>query len=95
MCMYVCYLQQTNTCYPPVESLNGGDAVDLTQQDASPVQIKVEEMEEQPIAKKKRGEGRSQKKSKVMPVDETESKGSSISFHFYNLNVLSKVLSML
>lgn len=56
------------------ESLNGGDAVDLTQQDASPVQIKVEEMEEQPIAKKKRGEGRSQKKSKVMPMDETESK---------------------
>ncbi|XP_055722375.1 poly [ADP-ribose] polymerase 2 [Salvelinus fontinalis] len=56
------------------ESLNGGDAVDLTQQDASPVQIKVEEMEEQPIAKKKRGEGRSQKKSKVMHVEEMESK---------------------
>ncbi|XP_041697233.1 poly [ADP-ribose] polymerase 2 [Coregonus clupeaformis] len=56
------------------ESLNGGDAVDLTQQDASPVQIKEEEMEEQPNAKKKRGEGRSQKKSKAMPVDEAESK---------------------
>uniref|UniRef100_A0A3P8XGH5 Poly [ADP-ribose] polymerase n=1 Tax=Esox lucius TaxID=8010 RepID=A0A3P8XGH5_ESOLU len=52
------------------ETLNEGDMIGLTKPDQ--VQIKEEEVEEQPIAKKKRGEGKSQKKSKAVAMEETE-----------------------
>lgn len=59
------------------EAANGsGDAIDVTSADASTVEVKnEEEKDEPPSAKKKRSEGRSQKKSKATPVDDMESKG--------------------
>ncbi|KAJ8011790.1 hypothetical protein DPEC_G00061910 [Dallia pectoralis] len=55
------------------DTLNGGDMMDLTKKEDL-VEIKEEEVEEPPIAKKKRGEGKSQKKLKATSVVETESK---------------------
>ncbi|XP_067109063.1 poly [ADP-ribose] polymerase 2 [Osmerus mordax] len=70
------YRRKIRTYTVKPEAANGsGDAIDATSEDASTVEVKnEEEKDEPPSAKKKRSEGRSQKKSKAMPVDEMESK---------------------
>ncbi|KAM6948792.1 poly [ADP-ribose] polymerase 2 [Aplochiton taeniatus] len=62
------------------ENLNGdGDSLDLTSPDANSVQVKKEEdkdeevEEEQPVTKRKRVQGKSQRKMKEMPSDEMQS----------------------
>ncbi|XP_046883739.1 poly [ADP-ribose] polymerase 2 isoform X2 [Hypomesus transpacificus] len=70
------YRRKIRTYTVKPEAANGsGDAIDVTSADASTVEVKnEEEKDEPPSAKKKRSEGRSQKKSKATPVDDMESK---------------------
>lgn len=51
------------------------DAGDSTGQNGTLVEVKEEEAEEQPVAKKKRG-GKSQAKSQKMPKEEVKSEGN-------------------
>lgn len=67
------------------------DACDLTAQNVKPVQVKKEEeTEEQPAAKRKRGQSKSQTKTEVMPKEEIKGEGSSdlIFDTFRNGNVM-------
>ncbi|KAG9331114.1 hypothetical protein JZ751_020249 [Albula glossodonta] len=52
---------------------SGSDVASSTNQSACPASIKEEEEEGQPVAKKRRGEGRSQKASGSAPADEPDS----------------------
>lgn len=61
------------------------DASDLASDNGSPVQVKgeEEELKEQPAAKRKRGQSKSQTKSEEMPQQEIKSEG--------NVNLVSNV----
>ncbi|KAI1901239.1 hypothetical protein AGOR_G00032250 [Albula goreensis] len=56
-----------------VKTESGSDVASSTNQSACPASIKEEEEEGQPVAKKRRGEGRSQKASGSAPADEPDS----------------------